>query len=87
MTKSDFIPLDNIFRRNRKLGSMLWPKDGQRLGNSREHAARLRNQLKLAIVVLEVQRRVPVDRLVLSDRARGAVTVHEVVIGSGLGKA
>jgi hypothetical protein len=55
--------------------------------NSREHASSLRNKLIRAIGVLEVQGRVPIDRLVLGYRTRRAVTVDDIVVSSGLGKA
>jgi hypothetical protein len=57
------------------VGCQGWPLNG--MGTDlRKHATNLLDELKLASVgVLEVHRRVPIGRFVLSDTARGAITV------------
>ena len=52
-----------------------------------EHASILQNLLKSALGVFEIERRRPVDRLILGNTARGAVTVDQVLIGRGSAEA
>ena len=52
-----------------------------------EHATNLQNLLESTLSVFEIERRCPVDRLILGNAARGAVTVDQVIIGRGRAEA
>jgi hypothetical protein len=52
-----------------------------RVGDLHCHASLLWDQGKGAVIIFKVQWRSPIDRVILSDRAAGAVRSHEVVSG------